>query len=1061
MEPVKAALGAWKKIDDAISGEKEVKDMMRSRIGILKSIQETLIAANISSPEVDKLKLIEAKIKGLHDKHTACEGESKQTKALKKFNRGLIHQGIRDELAKFDGETVLLLAGINTILTIRGQVGGGVGHSCGLGGGSDPPKYHQQGVVARDRLVKLWHGRLNEHAVKGAAVGMFGMGGMGKTTVAKALCDEYEQRGWLTFVVAFDLRPSSVEQVCSFQKSSLKALEPTLNVEGWTTEQMQSKLAALVRGPTDGKDAPSNICLVLDNVHSTSDAEKFLGCPTNWVVGEHCRLLLTGRNMEILSRICGQSNTYEVDELECWEAKQLFKQSATLPVDESEDEEELVREAMEYLAFSKSGTAAPHYHPLATKVLGGALRGGRSPEAKQRRLKAFIRGHHDVDMEHAVNACLETSFDMLDDDHQRLFMDVALCLPSIVSRRDDVVEWCSWNENSSGSPTSLQVDALEQACLIKFERVPPERLGKIPCLRSPATRRGVVAVHDLLTAMAEKLAKKPSLRERRILHAVGRDEDDRDEEDSTDDDEGFPPDWLNGVDSVVDSIRFVLVKSETSNLGDVAHLTSNRNIVVAHVMSCTKLERLPCIKSKLLRSIDLSYGTAIVSLPTSWAGKRLRFLSLRGCASLTELPFDQVELPHLRVLDMSGCLSLKSVPALRMRKLRMLNLSFCEGLSELPSLTGVPSLEELYMRCCTSVLALDSSIGTLRELRILNLNSCTALRRLPAELGECQQMAFLELGACALDHASLKVVFALSNLRFLLMERFRFDDGGLEGIEELSSLTLLDVCWTSNLRRLPMRMPTSLEVISIWMVTSLQIDEQVAAMLAGLRNLKVVDCFPTLGDREADLLHFQPGMKDNVVDPFSRAFRVDVYEAASYGHAGEASYGYSIVRALGTCRSFETTKCDAELYAATFNLQLWVDSDGNRRVFLDNEGAPVLINIAMRAISGPSARRNAAVALANVAVSYAQEVFDALDLGEWFRASHQPNSGKVHDHELCRMVVRNCCGWDKTEARDVTRQLAGWIARSQTEELCMECIETLLETYRATGRSANRAEGRA
>eukprot|EP00903_Cladosiphon_okamuranus_P009892 g9395.t1 len=917
MEPVKAALGAWKKIDDAISGEKEVKDMMRSRIGILKSIQETLIAANISSPEVDKLKLIEAKIKGLHDKHTACEGESKQTKALKKFNRGLIHQGIRDELAKFDGETVLLLAGINTILTIRGQVGGGVGHSCGLGGGSDPPKYHQQGVVARDRLVKLWHGRLNEHAVKGAAVGMFGMGGMGKTTVAKALCDEYEQRGWLTFVVAFDLRPSSVEQVCSFQKSSLKALEPTLNVEGWTTEQMQSKLAALVRGPTDGKDAPSNICLVLDNVHSTSDAEKFLGCPTNWVVGE----------------------------MTWW-----------------------------------NGVA-----------------GTRTLRVLQHRYRTL----------------------------------------------------------------RTQVDALEQACLIKFERVPPERLGKIPCLRSPATRRGVVAVHDLLTAMAEKLAKKPSLRERRILHAVGRDEDDRDEEDSTDDDEGFPPDWLNGVDSVVDSIRFVLVKSETSNLGDVAHLTSNRNIVVAHVMSCTKLERLPCIKSKLLRSIDLSYGTAIVSLPTSWAGKRLRFLSLRGCASLTELPFDQVELPHLRVLDMSGCLSLKSVPALRMRKLRMLNLSFCEGLSELPSLTGVPSLEELYMRCCTSVLALDSSIGTLRELRILNLNSCTALRRLPAELGECQQMAFLELGACALDHASLKVVFALSNLRFLLMERFRFDDGGLEGIEELSSLTLLDVCWTSNLRRLPMRMPTSLEVISIWMVTSLQIDEQVAAMLAGLRNLKVVDCFPTLGDREADLLHFQPGMKDNVVDPFSRAFRVDVYEAASYGHAGEASYGYSIVRALGTCRSFETTKCDAELYAATFNLQLWVDSDGNRRVFLDNEGAPVLINIAMRAISGPSARRNAAVALANVAVSYAQEVFDALDLGEWFRASHQPNSGKVHDHELCRMVVRNCCGWDKTEARDVTRQLAGWIARSQTEELCMECIETLLETYRATGRSANRAEGRA
>lgn len=189
----------------------------------------------------------------------------------------------------------------------------------------------------------------------------------------------------------------------------------------------------------------------------------------------------------------------------------------------------------------------------------------------------------------------------------------------------------------------------------------------------------------------------------------------------------------------------------------------------------------------------------------------------------------------------------------------------------------------------------------------------------------------------------------------------------------------------------------SLEVITTWMSTSLQIEEQVAGMLAGLPNLKVVDRAPTLRAREADLLRFQPSMKDKMVDPFSQHVCIDVYPyaAASSGHAGEASYGYSIVRALGTCSSFEATNSRAELDAATFNLQAWVDNDGNRRVFLDNAGAPLLVNIVMNAVHGPYARHNSAVALANVSVSYPQEVFDALDLGAWLRASHQPNSEKA------------------------------------------------------------------
>lgn len=221
--------------------------------------------------------------------------------------------------------------------------------------------------------------------------------------------------------------------------------------------QMQAKLAALVRAPGEpdrtpkgDRDAPSNILLVLDNIHTTRDAINFMGELAEWHVGGHCRVLLTGRDREILSRICGEKNTYDVDTLERPEAEQLLQQSASLPANqlETEEERQLVRRAMEHLTFCKHSPARPHYHPLATKVLGGALR-GRSVEEKQQRLESFIRDHHEADREREVEQCLITSFEMLDDNHRRLFLDVALCLPSTVTRRDDVVEWCSWNDNSS------------------------------------------------------------------------------------------------------------------------------------------------------------------------------------------------------------------------------------------------------------------------------------------------------------------------------------------------------------------------------------------------------------------------------------------------------------------------------------------------------------------------------------------------------------------------------------------------------------------------------------
>lgn len=102
------------------------------------------------------------------------------------------------------------------------------------------------------------------------------------------------------------------------------------------------------------------------------------------------------------------------------------------------------------------------------------------------------------------------------------------------------------------------------------------------------------------------------------------------------------------------------------------------------------------------------------------------------------------------------------------------------------------------------------------------------------------------------------------------------------------------------------------------------------------------------------------------------------------------------MRALDICNRYGKASVPREnLDEATFNLQAGVETSEDRRVLLDNDGAQVLAETIMRTASGQSARFNSAVALANVSVSYPQELFGALDLDAWLRLNHPPSSGKV------------------------------------------------------------------
>lgn len=80
--------------------------------------------------------------------------------------------------------------------------------------------------------------------------------------------------------------------------------------------------------------------------------------------------------------------------------------------------------------------------------------------------------------------------------------------------------------------------------------------------------------------------------------------------------------------------------------------------------------------------------------------------------------------------------------------LKSLNLSNSKLLRTTPDFSGVPKLDELSLRFCSSLRELDSSIGDLGKLTILNLGFCENLKSLPKSICKLRSLEHLHLDEC-------------------------------------------------------------------------------------------------------------------------------------------------------------------------------------------------------------------------------------------------------------------------------------------------------------------------
>ncbi|KAH9722711.1 Disease resistance-like protein DSC1 [Citrus sinensis] len=242
------------------------------------------------------------------------------------------------------------------------------------------------------------------------------------------------------------------------------------------------------------------------------------------------------------------------------------------------------------------------------------------------------------------------------------------------------------------------------------------------------------------------------------------------------------------------------------SLPDRIHLELLKEL---NLSGCSKLKRLPEISSGNIETMHLD-GTALEELPSSIEClSKLSRLDLADCKSLKSLPSGLCKLKSLDVLNIDGCSNLQRLPE---------ELGYLEALDSLhavgtairelpPSIVRLKSVRAIYFgRNRGLSLPITFSVDGLQNLRDLNLNDC-GITELPESLGLLSLVTELHLEGNNFERIPESII-QLSNLEWLFI---RYCER-LQSLPKLPcNLIWLDAHHCTALESLPGLFPSSNE----------------------------------------------------------------------------------------------------------------------------------------------------------------------------------------------------------------------------------------------------------
>ncbi|KAJ0794885.1 putative TIR domain, P-loop containing nucleoside triphosphate hydrolase [Helianthus annuus] len=586
-------------------------------------------------------------------------------------------------------------------------------------------------------------------------IGIKGMGGAGKTTLARALFDRMSVHFEATSFVenVREISKASSSGLLSLQK---KILQDLLNDQGNNassvhegTNMMKTKLQGRM------------VLVILDDVDHQEQLEALAG-DLNWFKSGS-RIIITTRDEQVL--IAHRVKwILDVNLLSDKEAIRLFSRHAfgkDLPVQEYETQSlEVVRYA--------AGL------PLTIKVLGSFLCG----KDKHEWIDALAR-LRTIPLKETLEK-LELSYAGLDDDCKEIFLDVACLLKRWEkSEAISVLESCGYHAR-------IGLRVLEQRSLITFygnygflylgmhdhieemgknivRRLHPDEPNKHSRLWIQEEIEDVVD-NDLGSEATRCISLKltPDI----VLEGLGNmkklrcliiNDEDRDDLVKIDEASQYFPNALRYLKWHYYPHWCLPRSFQANNLVELDMTGSRIERLWVGGKVLKKLKFIRLHKSKL-KTLDLGLTPNLVRLDLQFCHdleelhvpvgclKRLTYLNLRECKRLKSVSFIK-DLASLVVLNVSG-LHLKEfediIPSHYNSNLQQVNFND-NDIENLPSSIGnLHKLVSISFSRCYKLKSLPGSICSLQHLRVLSLDAC-GIEELPEDIGQLECLEWLNL----------------------------------------------------------------------------------------------------------------------------------------------------------------------------------------------------------------------------------------------------------------------------------------------------------------------------